>query len=384
MKQVKKRKKETRPRIKDNEDFVQRVKELVGNEYTFLEPYIDSSTKIKVRHNVCGHTYDVRPNNFLNGNRCNNPSCRRKRFAQVKRLKNETFIKRVQNAVGDSYIFLTSYKKSRTKLAYYHVDCGQIHYISPNNFNNGQRCRSCSMVAKGIRERKKTKMRFLAKIKGKYKLLSKYVDVTTPVTLLHLKCNREWTVIPERVLQGSRCSKCYGSDLKTTEEFKQEVYNLVGNEYTVASPYVYNIEKINIIHNKCGYKDWWVTPSNFLKGRRCPKCQESHGEQMVRSILNKLKIEFVSQKRFSDCRYKQPLPFDFYLPKFRVAIEYDGEQHYKEIAYFSEDGGLKCRKIRDHIKNQYCKKHKIDLIRIPYTITNKDEIEQIIIKGIGK
>lgn len=122
----------------------------------------------------------------------------------------------------------------------------------------------------------------------------------------------------------------------------------------------------------------------LLKGRRCPKCQESHGEQMVRSILNKLKIEFVSQKRFSDCRYKQPLPFDFYLPKFRVAIEYDGEQHYKEIAYFSEDGGLKCRKIRDHIKNQYCKKHKIDLIRIPYTITNKDEIEQIIIKGIGK
>ena len=59
---------------------------------------------------------------------------------------------------------------------------------------------------------------------------------------------------------------------KTDKEFKQEVYDLVGDEYTVASRYKNARTKVNIIHNKCGYKDWWVTPHNFLSGKRCPKC----------------------------------------------------------------------------------------------------------------
>ena len=61
---------------------------------------------------------------------------------------------------------------------------------------------------------------------------------------------------------------------KTIEEFKQEVYNLVGNEYTVKSnTYVNAHTKLLIIHNKCGY-GWKVTPLRFNRGQRCPICSK--------------------------------------------------------------------------------------------------------------
>ena len=52
---------------------------------------------------------------------------------------------------------------------------------------------------------------------------------------------------------------------KTIEEFKQGVYNLVGNEYTVKSnTYVNAHTKLLIRHNKCGY-EWKVTPFSLIK-----------------------------------------------------------------------------------------------------------------------
>ena len=59
---------------------------------------------------------------------------------------------------------------------------------------------------------------------------------------------------------------------KTTEEFKQEVYNLVGNEYSVLGEYITNKTKIKMRHNKCGY-EYEVTPNSFLSnGNRCREC----------------------------------------------------------------------------------------------------------------
>lgn len=44
-------------RRKTNQDFVRQVKNLVGNEYSFLDPYNGARVKIKVRHNTCGRIF---------------------------------------------------------------------------------------------------------------------------------------------------------------------------------------------------------------------------------------------------------------------------------------------------------------------------------------
>lgn len=54
---------------------------------------------------------------------------------------------------------------------------------------------------------------------------------------------------------------------KTTEQFKREVFDLVGDEYKVLGEYEKSCIKIKIKHNVCGY-EYDVIPNNFLAGNR--------------------------------------------------------------------------------------------------------------------
>jgi hypothetical protein len=112
------------------------------------------------------------------------------------------------------------------------------------------------------------------------------------------------------------------------------------------------------------------------------------GELLIENLLNKNKIKYVKQHKFLDCNNKgtgsscKKLPFDFYLKDKNATIEYDGVQHFMSNKFFGGDEGFLRRKQLDKIKNQYCKKNGIKLIRIPYTM-KKEEIELYILKELG-
>jgi hypothetical protein len=53
--------------------------------------------------------------------------------------------------------------------------------------------------------------------------------------------------------------------------------------------------------------------NNHLRGAGCPSCNESKGEKNIKEFLIKHEINYEPQKKFIDCKYKEPLPFDFYL-----------------------------------------------------------------------
>ena len=61
---------------------------------------------------------------------------------------------------------------------------------------------------------------------------------------------------------------------KTHNKFCEEVDSLVGKEYVVLSTYVNAREKIFFRHNcdKCKNYEFPMSPDNFLRGERCPKC----------------------------------------------------------------------------------------------------------------
>jgi very-short-patch-repair endonuclease len=95
-------------------------------------------------------------------------------------------------------------------------------------------------------------------------------------------------------------------------------------------------------------------------------------------------IFFDTQKKFTDCtskrgKYCKKLPFDFYLPTFNSCIEYDGRQHFEPV-YGQEN--LEAQKVRDRLKDEYCKENGIKLIRIPYTI-KMSEIESYLLQQLG-
>jgi len=88
-------------------------------------------------------------------------------------------------------------------------------------------------------------------------------------------------------------------------------------------------------------------------------------EKKVEDYLINRGFNFETEKYLNDCRSltNNTLHFDFYLPDLKCCIEVDGSHHYKPI--FGKEIFEKT-KIHDQLKDQYCKKNKIDLIRVPY------------------
>ena len=151
----------------------------------------------------------------------------------------------------------------------------------------------------------------------------------------------------------------------------------------------WNYKNLKMICPECG-GEFTTSLNSFAKhnGQRCPECSntESKGEYKVRQFLEKNNIKYYQQYRFNDCRYKSTLPFDFYIFQLNILIEYDGEHHYipiKRGKMTLEDAKcvLEKIKIRDQIKNDYCKNNGIKLIRIPYW--NYDNIEKILLKELN-
>ena len=50
---------------KTHEQFIAEVDYAVGDEYSILSQYLGQNEYVKIKHNVCGHIYDVKPKGFL-------------------------------------------------------------------------------------------------------------------------------------------------------------------------------------------------------------------------------------------------------------------------------------------------------------------------------
>jgi len=126
-------------------------------------------------------------------------------------------------------------------------------------------------------------------------------------------------------------------------------------------------EKIKIICNDHGiFKQSASKHLNSVQG--CPECKTiSKGENKIMKILSKNNIEYTKEHSFEDCKNINKLPFDFYIPSKNIIIEYDGIHHFKSVDFFGGEKELKHRQKLDKIKDKYCEKNNIYLIRIPYT-----------------
>jgi hypothetical protein len=82
--------------------------------------------------------------------------------------------------------------------------------------------------------------------------------------------------------QCNACSKTIESlkRTKTPNEFKEEIYKLVGDEFSVLEDYIDARTPIKFKHNseKCNYHEFKKTPSNFLTGLCCPECGKGKKE----------------------------------------------------------------------------------------------------------
>ncbi|MEI4282504.1 hypothetical protein [Tetragenococcus halophilus] len=245
-----------------------------------------------------------------------------KHFKKPKKKTDQEFKDEVRALVGDEFVVNEPYKNSKTKLQFTH-SCGRSFYSSPHNFlSNKQSCPYCS------REKGMEKQR------------------------------------------------------SNDKEYKKRVYDLVQDEYTVIGTYINSRTKIDVRHETCGLT-FKVKPDAFIRGNqtRCPNCsrKQSKGEKKVEEYLIQNHIPYQKEQTCDDLRSKKnwKLRFDFAIydeEQIESVVEVDGIGHFKSVEYFRGEEGLKQVEENDEIKNQYCKKKGIQLIRIPYTIIDDTEL----------
>ena len=84
-------------------------------------------------------------------------------------------------------------------------------------------------------------------------------------------------------------------------------------------------------------------------------------EFLGREVLNNIRPDFLKNPKT-----KRNLELDMYDPITKIAVEYNGAQHYQNVAAFGNN--FKDQQERDILKRKLCEENGIVLIVVPYTI----------------
>ena len=175
---------------------------------------------------------------------------------------------------------------------------------------------------------------------------------------------------------------------KLQENNANKLQNLVGQRFgklvVLSRAENIGLQPAWICQCDCGVMTHPIIGSNLRRGttQSCG-CLVSQGELKIREIFQAHDIRFKTQISFEDCLSEKnaPLNFDFGFydknDNLLYLLEYQGIQHYSEVAWTKES--LSERQRRDQIKVNYCKEHNIPLILIPYTKYSTLNINDLIL-----
>lgn len=259
---------------------------------------------------------------------------------------------RVENLVGDSYVFLAPYQGTYTKIPYYHVDCGTIHYMSPHNFSCGKRCPNCN---RGHKFKK-----------------------------------------------GERKGYHTGTPKKTNAEYLKQLREAHGNKITLLDTYqgagvhlhfwcnVCNNPLFNypndMLKHGCKYCAARKKVRNRKHNYRMPSPGWSNGEKLVATYLFIHRITYQYAVTFRGLKDINSLTYDFCVPGKNLLIEYQGIQHYKPCTWnkrYSKseaENRFKTQLKHDNIKRDYAKAHGYTLLQISYKVKTISRLSKILDK----
>lgn len=89
--------------------------------------------------------------------------------------------------------------------------------------------------------------------------------------------------------------------------------------------------------------------------------------------INEQKLYNLIRLSYSDAVYQfHPVwlgqqSLDIYIPSLKIAVEYQGRQHYEAVDFFGGEDGLKKRQELDQRKRKCCTENQVQLLEWPYT-----------------
>jgi hypothetical protein len=296
---------------------------------------------------------------------------------------NEEFLLEI-NKLNPTYDVLSEYVNCDTNVVCY-CNIHNINFNStPYNLLKGKiGCELCRRE-KISKKQKRTKEDFenlLFEVNPNIDVVGEYIQCKKHV---ECKCkihNETFFMTPDHLLRGKiGCKQCiqnkyHMSGLKSHEQFMNEMASIHPN-ILVVGQYDGAKSRVDVQCTKCNHI-WNPVASSLVSGFGCPNCASSRGEKRINKFLTNKNIDFIPQKSFSTLRGVGMglLSYDFYLIKYNLLIEYQGEFHDGTAWQQTEIDFLR-QQEHDRRKKEYAKDHNINLLEIWYW--NYDNIEQIL------
>jgi len=123
---------------KTTSEFIKEIEDMYNNEYTVLGEYINNSTPILVKHNICHKEYMVRPSNLLSSKQC---PCKKRSLGEEKiaQILNKHNIKFEPQATidGCKKVRLLRFDfKVYTETSFFLIEYDGSPHIDKNAFGN--------------------------------------------------------------------------------------------------------------------------------------------------------------------------------------------------------------------------------------------------------
>lgn len=218
-------------------------------------------------------------------------------------------------------------------------------------------------------------MRVLA-LKNNGKCLSeKYINCDTNLEW-QCECGNIFPMRPYCVKIGQWCPKCKGGVRHNLDVLKNKAQQYGGE--CLSTEYINSSTKyLWQCSNGHQFKTTWSNVQNQQSW--CPQCYNYIGEQLSRFIF-----ESLTDYKFNKTRKLiKSFEIDGYCERLKLAFEYNGEQHYKEISHWNNS--LKEQQKRDRKIRYELNKRGIKLIVIHYKYyKTKESLEKHIRNKLKK
>lgn len=285
-------------------------------------------------------------------------------------IDKETIIKEAESIHGDKYIYdnVTDVNNVNGKL---HIICpihGDFYPTYWNHVHFKKGCKKCGFL-RNIEARKLTNENFIQKSKLTHTDIENYdfsvlnIDNRDDKGRITIKCKKHgnFKIRPSHFIDGQICPYCKGY-YKNDDDVRNELSKIHPRLDFSITKYSEHDDKyrIKVICPTHGIRN--LSYYNLRNGQGCDICNQSHLEEEIRLFLIENNFEFEQQKTFEWLKYKYKLRLDFYLPKFNIAIECQGRQHYEAVDFFGGQNGFQSTIHRDNLKYKLCNKHGINII----------------------
>lgn len=310
----------------------------------------------------------------------------------MKKITTTEFIKKAEKIHGDKYDYSKiNYINATTKICIICPIHGEF-WQEPRVHLSGGGCKLCANEYIANKNTKNIEY-FISKAKqihgDKYDYSKvKYKNILKKVCIICPKHGEFWQT-PDNHLHGHGCRKCLFEKLtninkSNKEEFIEKAKQIHGDKYDYSKVEYKNCDtNVKIVCPTHG--EFEQTPYNHLHSSGCPHCKNWKLEEEISKFLENNNISFIRQKKF---KWLGRQSLDIYIPQYNIAIECQGEQHFRPINYFGGIKGFKKRVELDNLKNKLCKENGIKILYYSKKemgkniITNKKNILEEIKKSI--